>query len=148
MQATKISFPSTPTVRPTSFNFGRWRRVSNSQIVVSVRGTDDREYDGRLVDDDMSTLRVRIREMKVQEERKNVPSDWMEWEKQYYSVDYCVDVGEAMGLLQKNLLNTRPSLALGIVAFVFLSVLMSSGMVLVCALELVKKIIVLGSQIG
>jgi hypothetical protein len=54
---------------------------------------------------------------------------------------YNEDVCEALGLLQNFLISTRPSFALGIVALVILSVLISSGVALLHAIEIAKRIL-------
>ncbi|GAB4840365.1 hypothetical protein Ancab_021131 [Ancistrocladus abbreviatus] len=41
------------------------------------------EYNGRLVDENMIVLRMRIQEMKMMENNYEAPSDWMPWEKQF-----------------------------------------------------------------
>ncbi|RDX90951.1 hypothetical protein CR513_27132, partial [Mucuna pruriens] len=47
-------------------------------------GGDKKDYRwGRLVDENMIVLRLRIKEMKMLEANEEVPSHWMEWEKQY-----------------------------------------------------------------
>ncbi|KAJ4829354.1 hypothetical protein Tsubulata_024233 [Turnera subulata] len=81
------------------------------------------DLDGRLVDEDMIVLRKRIQEMKLMAGRdSDLPSHWMEWEKEYYRGGYNSDICEAVGILQSLLMNTRPSLALGMFALVTLSV--------------------------
>ena len=47
------------------------------------------------------------------------PSEWMHWEKQIYT-SYDSFICEMMGLLQIQLMNTRPSLALGILALLII----------------------------
>ncbi|KDP34973.1 hypothetical protein JCGZ_09261 [Jatropha curcas] len=71
----------------------------------------------------MLVLKKRIKEMKMVEANyeEEAPSNWMEWEKQYYYANYISDVCEALGILQSILINTRPSLALGIFAVLMLS---------------------------
>ena len=68
-------------------------------------------YDGKLVDEDMIVLRMRIHEIKMSEKSQAevAASDWMEWEKKYYGEDYDSDICEAVGLLQSRLMDTRPS---------------------------------------
>ncbi|KAF6138895.1 hypothetical protein GIB67_025624 [Kingdonia uniflora] len=48
------------------------------------------------------------------------PSNWMQWEKEYHKC-YDSDICEAMGFLQAQLKNTRPSLTLGVLGLVALS---------------------------
>ncbi|KAE8022812.1 hypothetical protein FH972_008581 [Carpinus fangiana] len=70
-----------------------------------------------------------MHEMKMMERKYEPPSDWMHWEKQIYT-SYDSFISEMMGLLQIQLMNTRPSLALGILALLILSVPTSTALVL------------------
>ncbi|KAG4922944.1 hypothetical protein AAZX31_18G273300 [Glycine max] len=99
---------------------------------------------GRLVDEGMIVLRWRIKEMKRMEEaNQEVPSHWMEWEKQYYAHYYDQHVFHAMELLQSYLmsLRLRPSVALGVLVLVSLSVLMCSGVGFFHALEVANSLV-------
>ena len=87
----------------------------------------------------MIMLRLRIREMKIMETNYKPPSNWMGWEKQYYS-RYNDDVCEALGFLQDYLMNMRPSLAFGVIALVTFSVLISTGVGLFHAIDVAKRI--------
>ncbi|GMP31040.1 hypothetical protein CsSME_00005424 [Camellia sinensis var. sinensis] len=113
----------------------QWRFVP----IRAKRGVDGGDLYGgdRPVDEGMIVLRMRIRELKLSEMSHVLPSDWMEWEKKYYE-NYNEDVCEAMGWLQSVLMNTRPSLAMGMVALVALSVPFSSFVVLLHAIEVAK----------
>ncbi|TKY64833.1 hypothetical protein E2542_SST07684 [Spatholobus suberectus] len=97
---------------------------------------------GRSVDESMIVLRWRIKEMKkMLEANQEAPySDWMEWEKQYYA-HYDQHVLQAMRLLQSYLMGLRPSVALGMLVFVALSVLLCSGVGLCLALEAAKSLL-------
>ncbi|KAJ4752732.1 mediator of RNA polymerase II transcription subunit [Rhynchospora pubera] len=83
--------------------------------------TKSRHPANRLVDESMITLRKRMHEAKLAEQNYEPPSDWMDWEKRYY-IQYGTDVFELVGLLQGLLINTRPSLALGLMAIIAVSV--------------------------
>lgn len=72
--------------------------------------------------------------------KKEAPSDWTEWEKNYF-VHYVSDVCEAVGLLQRMLMNTRPCLALGMLALLMLSMSMSMSLFLFHVVEFTKGII-------
>ncbi|KAK3024120.1 hypothetical protein RJ639_043579 [Escallonia herrerae] len=109
--------------------FYRRRNHSGNSVLALKRDARDRDHDGsRAVDDNMIVLRQRIREMRTEEATDEAPADWMEWEKGYYS-SYNSDVCEAVGLLQYFLMETRPSLALGMVALVIISVMISTTVV-------------------
>ncbi|KAJ0035955.1 hypothetical protein Pint_24765 [Pistacia integerrima] len=88
----------------------------------------------------MIILRKRIHEMKMVERNYEAPDDWMQWEKRYYT-SYDSIICEALGVLQGKLMNTRPSLALGIVVLMILSVPISSAMAFFQILEITKGIL-------
>lgn len=83
---------------------------------------DQKNYKGRMVDENMIILRMRIHDMKMSEKHDEVPMDWMRWERRYYQEGYKSDVSEGIGFLQNLLMETRPSLALGISVLVMLCV--------------------------
>ncbi|KAA8547753.1 hypothetical protein F0562_004182 [Nyssa sinensis] len=101
MEATSFARPNLPGRRfPTKPPCPR-RFVPMKKVVITsaTRDTNGRDYSGRLVDEDMIVLRLRIRETKILETSYEPPSNWMEWEKQYYIAhDYDKDVCEAMVL--------------------------------------------------
>lgn len=90
---------------------------------------DQKNYKGRMVDENMIILRMRIHDIKMSEKIHEVPMDWMVWEREYYQERYKSDVSEAIGFLQNLLMETRPSLAFGILALVMLCVSHSLFMV-------------------
>ncbi|CAK7344165.1 unnamed protein product [Dovyalis caffra] len=138
MEATKFS-SSQLALRPISQVKLRPRR---NTIVAVNRGTNGRDYGGKLVDENMIVLRLRIKEMKMLEACNNPPSHWMEWEKQYFlHFNYNNDVCEAVGILQNYLMNVRPSLALGLVTLVSLSVPIATGVVLFQAVEIAMRVL-------
>ncbi|KAJ4975006.1 hypothetical protein NE237_008180 [Protea cynaroides] len=117
------------------------RRCNRYPTTLSAIGRDDcgggtDSGRGKLVDENMIVLRMRIQEMKmVESSQERLPEDWMEWEKRYYT-HYDSDICEAVGLLQTQLMKTRPSVALGMVALVTLSVPMLMFMVALHLMEL------------
>lgn len=118
------------------------RRACRSNMVVRMSYDGEDHYLGRSVDESMIVLRLRIKKMKMLERNdKEAPSNWMEWEKQYYAHNYDEDVCEAIGLLQSYLMSLRPSVALGMLALVAMSVLISSGVGLFHALVIVRGIL-------
>ncbi|XP_050374257.1 uncharacterized protein LOC126791812 [Argentina anserina] len=106
---------------------------------------DRNNHDGKLVDEDMIVLRMRIREIEMTEtsDRNGPPSHWMDWEKRYHA-NYGSDVYEAVGLLQSQLMNTRPCLALGMLALVTLSVPVSTAALMSPLLNTIKGILANG----
>ncbi|KAG5608313.1 hypothetical protein H5410_019594 [Solanum commersonii] len=90
---------------------------------------DQNYYNDRNVDENMIVLRKRIQDMKIIERNYEPPDEWIGWEKSFYG-NYNASICEAMGLLQYLLMNTRPSLVLGMVVLVILSVPTSTIVVL------------------
>ncbi|GAA0143406.1 hypothetical protein LIER_04099 [Lithospermum erythrorhizon] len=123
----EFSFPyNLPQDRPNKINM----LVVNAKKRDAYDGKDRRINHGRLVDEDMIVLRMRIRDMKMSSEVKNeAPWYWMEWEKKWYE-KYDSDICEAMGMLQRFLMDARPGLVVGLLALVMLSVSTSSAFVL------------------
>lgn len=101
---------------------------------------DQNDYNGGNVDENMIILRKRIQEMKMIEKNYEPPAEWMDWEKKIYG-NYNSSICEAMGLLQSLLMNTRPSLALGMVVLVALSVSTSTFVVLFHLVEFTKRVL-------
>ncbi|KAJ4847535.1 hypothetical protein Tsubulata_003962 [Turnera subulata] len=142
LEATRFSSSSTLLWRP--FFPDHQKQYCRKRITVHAfgGGTNGRDYGGRLVDEGMVELRQRIREAKMLEVCNNPPSHWMEWEKQYFAdYNYKADVCEAIGWLQNYLTSNRPSLALGIVVLVALSLVISSGVVFSRAVEMAITIL-------
>ncbi|KAG8382799.1 hypothetical protein BUALT_Bualt05G0114800 [Buddleja alternifolia] len=80
-----------------------------------------RNYSGRLVDENLIILRKRIHERNMVEMNDEPPMEWMNWEKQVYT-SYDSIICDGMRLIQSYLIETRPSLALGMIALITLSV--------------------------
>ena len=95
---------------------------------------------GRMVDENMIVLRKRIHEMKMEEKGYEPPSEWMDWEKKYYA-NYNAFICESMKVLQSGLMNTRPSLAIGMMALIALSLPVSSFVVVSNAIEIGKEVL-------
>ncbi|MFQ6619433.1 hypothetical protein Gotur_000338 [Gossypium turneri] len=116
----------------------KYRRKSGTFIVASTGGTNNKsngpDYVGKRVDENMIVLRMRIKDTKISEGFE-LPSEWMEWEKQYY-LHYNEDVCEAMGVLQNLLVNLRPSFGIAMVVLVLLSFPISTGVTLFHVLRL------------
>ncbi|KAJ6689598.1 hypothetical protein OIU85_005958 [Salix viminalis] len=105
-----------------------YRKRVCARISASGRESRDQNYfSGRIVDENMIVLRKRIHEMKMAERNDEPPSNWMGWEKRYFT-SYDSSICEMMGFLQSQLMETRPSLALGFIALISLSVSMSTAM--------------------
>ncbi|XP_058082553.1 uncharacterized protein LOC131230669 [Magnolia sinica] len=139
-----LSFPSSKLLpQPFHSNLSPILPFRPKRLRITASAARNNGHDwgfgGRSVDEDMIVLRMRIHEMKMAEMNYEPPVHWMEWEKRYYTC-YDSDVCEAVGLLQTVLMNTRPSLAIGIVAFVALSVPTSTVFIMFHLIKLAKSI--------
>ncbi|KAK6157612.1 hypothetical protein DH2020_011860 [Rehmannia glutinosa] len=115
--------------------------VSDARHVhAAKREAHNQNFSGRLVDENMIVLRKRIHEMKMIEKNYEPPMEWMDWEKQFYT-SYDSMICEAMGHLQSYLMETRPCLALGMIALIGLSVPTSTAVVMYNLLELTKGVL-------
>lgn len=120
-----------------------WKRVNITKVLASRREAHDRSHGGGrggLVDENMIVLRKRIHETRMMERNYEPPSDWMEWEKHWYT-RYDSVICEAMGFLQSQLMDTRPSLALGMVVLIGLSVPTSMAVIFLHLTELSKGVL-------
>ncbi|KAF3776566.1 hypothetical protein EJ110_NYTH47035 [Nymphaea thermarum] len=98
-------------------------------LATSIRDSDDRNFGSRIVDENMFLLRKRIHEMKMVERNYEAPAGWMDWEKKYH-LAYASHVHVGVGLLQKFLIGTRPSVGVGIMVLVGLSLPTAASLVL------------------
>ena len=82
----------------------------------------------------MIVLRMRIHDLKKVESNHepNVPEKWMEWEKLYYQQSYSSDITEGIGMLQLMLMETRSSLALGMLALILFCLAASTVAIFLC----------------
>nr|XP_010916325.1 uncharacterized protein LOC105041169 [Elaeis guineensis] len=130
-------FPLRLPHRPMGLFLGR-----KSQMIqfAHKRDTYGWDYGGGLVDENMIVLRKRIHEMKMAEMNYEAPSNWMDWERRYYA-SYQSDVCGIVGLLQKVLMNTRPSLAIGMMALLVSGVPTSMVLILMHLMEASSSIL-------
>lgn len=141
--ATKLTLPNI-SIRPPSLPVSPRKR--RSLVAARASGEENgRDCDGtgKIVDENMIVLRMRIHDMKMAENNiigRDDHSDWMEWERQYL-VYYKEDVLEGIGLLQNYLMNVRPCLALACMALLASSVCISSGFVIFYVMEITKHVI-------
>ncbi|CAA0817190.1 Unknown protein [Striga hermonthica] len=116
-------------------------RFSTSRIIikpnsVSVRASrHDHDFSGRLVDESMIVLRMRIHEMMRTSD--GPPSEWMDWEKELYA-GYDSLICDAVGHLQSYLMDTRPGVALGMATLIAVSLPISTLLLLYNLLLLIK----------
>ncbi|KAL2551873.1 hypothetical protein Fot_05492 [Forsythia ovata] len=141
MEATLLSRPRLPhrpfLIKP-SYNL---RHGIITKVVNAKKG--DNEGESSPVDENMSVLRLHIKKMKMLESSRTSQkpsSDWMEWEKKIFT-RYHEDVCEVVALLQSYLMNTRPSVALGVLALVAMSVPLSSSVAMVNILKIAKGLL-------
>ncbi|XP_054782113.1 uncharacterized protein LOC129289380 [Prosopis cineraria] len=123
----------------------RQRRVGGMAIVRAIGGREHRW--GRLVDENMIVLRLRIREMKIMEKKNEKEEEdddddkgMMEWERKYYVGEYGEHVCEVVGLLQSYLMSVRPCFAMAMMLLVALSVFISSGLFLLNSINTMKAL--------
>ncbi|KAF5745212.1 hypothetical protein HS088_TW07G00795 [Tripterygium wilfordii] len=124
------------------FDYPRKGCSSGTRIVASRRSSEahDKNYhNGKLVDENMIVLRKRIHEMKMVERNYEPPSEWFDWEKRYFT-SYDSMICELMGSLQLQLMETRPSLALGMLALITLSVPTSMAMLFLHFVDVAKNL--------
>lgn len=114
-----------------------------SQMIQFAQKRDTYGWDhgGGLVDENMVVLRRRIQEMKMAEMNHEAPSNWMDWEKRYYYASYQSDVCGFVGFLQTVLMNTRPGLAIGMMALLVSSVPASVFLILMHLMEASSSIL-------
>ncbi|KDP22669.1 hypothetical protein JCGZ_02511 [Jatropha curcas] len=138
MEAIQLFSSSSTPFRQQRLPFRR--KTNLGPVIVKARGEANygRDYWDMSVDENMITLRKRIKEINMLE--KNDEPDWMEWEKEYF-IHYNNDVCEAMGLLQNYLMSVRPSLGIGTMIFVTFCILFFAGTVSFHALEIARGIV-------
>ncbi|KAG9160285.1 hypothetical protein Leryth_018935 [Lithospermum erythrorhizon] len=111
------------------------------QVSAIGRDAHDHSYNNRgIVDENMIILRRRIKEMKMIERNYEPPNEWMDWEKKCYA-NYNVVICDAMGIVQALLMNSRPSLALGLALLIVLSVPFFSVIVVYQFFEFIKVVL-------
>ncbi|KAJ4960963.1 hypothetical protein NE237_020873 [Protea cynaroides] len=134
-----LLLPNLP--QPSSANFRHrkngLRHRCNYRMTVLAARRDDYGGGNGTVDENMVVLRKRIQEMKMMEKNQEAHEDWMEWEKKYYR-HYNSDVCEAVGLLQTQLMEMKPSLVFGMVGLVMLSLPTSMFIVAFHLMEIAK----------
>lgn len=144
-----IVLPSPSRSKNRKFGQVKPRPSGRKVSVKAVMDSGDSNYkrQGQMVDESMIVLRKRIHEMKMIERNYEPPVNWMAWEKQYYS---CYDelICQGVGFLQSYLMNCRPSLALGLVAVVAMSVSASGFMVASRLLELANGVLSAAGHVG
>ncbi|KAL3336844.1 hypothetical protein AABB24_029494 [Solanum stoloniferum] len=138
--ATSTSFLSSSPFSSRQKSSTSSRNLRTTTLAMGREAQDRNYYNGRIVDENLIILRKRIHEMKMIERNYEPPSDWMNWEKSIYA-NYDANICQALGLLQSQLMDTRPSLVLGMAALIGLSVPTSTIVILFHLIELTKGIL-------
>ncbi|KAI3516680.1 hypothetical protein L1887_15629 [Cichorium endivia] len=136
--ASSISYPSHILLSTSLSTLPKPGRPKCRQrlLVFAAKG----DVGHHMVDENMIVLRKRIHEMKIVEGKYEPPSEWMDWEKRNY-VSYTAYISEVMTVLQSMLMNTRPSLALGMMVLIALSMPVSSYVVISNAMGIVNGVL-------
>ncbi|KAK8655619.1 hypothetical protein V6N13_108193 [Hibiscus sabdariffa] len=129
---------SLPVTRPFSGKSTATCRRNGFRVLASRRDAHSHNSDGKLVDEGMIVLRRRIQELTMSEESYEPPRHWMEWEKEYKRANYDNDVCEAVGFLQSKLMETRPSLALGMFVLFLITLPTSFAIVMYHVMQMIK----------
>ncbi|KAE9450974.1 hypothetical protein C3L33_17142, partial [Rhododendron williamsianum] len=136
-----ISLPLLPCTRTSPHR--RTNRALSTTVSASLRNEN---YGRSVVDENLIVLRKRIHEMKQAESSYEPPAHWMEWEKKCYA-GKDEFVCELMGLLQTWMMDARPSLVLGAILVVALSVPAAGAVAGYQMLAVIKRVVLLGSRI-
>ncbi|KAL6539036.1 hypothetical protein OROMI_025362 [Orobanche minor] len=115
-------------------------KIMRTTICATRREFENQDFSGRRVDESMIVLRMRIHEMKMGENNYEPPREWMDWERRIYT-NYDSMICDGMGHLQSYMMETRPSLALGMIALIALSVPILAAVVMSNLLELIKGVL-------
>ena len=100
---------------------------------------------GRMVDENIVILRKRICEMKMVEKNNyEPPSHWSVWERKYHTL-YDFLVCQSMGLLQAQMMKSRPSSVLGLTILILFSVPTCSALILIHFVEIAKGVLAAGT---
>lgn len=141
MEATAISFPFSISISKSLPNLRGPRRAAPSPRILALRrgGSEGGRGGSRIVDEGMIVLRMRIREIQQFEKSYEAPPEWMEWERSHYD-EYNSLVCKIVGFLQTQLVNSRPGLALGMLALIAFSTASSSATLLIHLLGIAQWI--------
>ncbi|KAL7090899.1 hypothetical protein ACP275_12G071100 [Erythranthe tilingii] len=116
-------------------------KPSSNRTIIHASKRDQahnrHNFSGRLVDENLIVLRMRIHEANMIEKNYEPPREWMDWERRFYA-SYDTIICDAMGHLQTYLMETRPSLVLGMIALIALSLPTSIGVVIYNLFQLIK----------
>ncbi|GLJ09335.1 hypothetical protein SUGI_0106850 [Cryptomeria japonica] len=97
------------------------RKKYTRSCIKARYGDYDCSEGPNMVDANMSVLRQRVYELKLQESCYHPSQEWMEWEKNMLP-HYHSTISQATGILQWYLMSTRPSIALAALSLVLTGV--------------------------
>ncbi|KAH6784663.1 hypothetical protein C2S52_009622 [Perilla frutescens var. hirtella] len=139
--AAAIFLPANPRLPQKGICSNTRIRRNAKRFVINAQGG---ESEGKSVDDQsMIVLRMRIKKMKAIEGGEGAatpPSEWKEWERRVFT-HYHEGVCDSVEMLQAFLMNTRPSVAVGMLALIAMAVPFSSSVVVVNALKVAKGLL-------
>ncbi|GLT50518.1 hypothetical protein SLA2020_240010 [Shorea laevis] len=113
-------------------NRHKWQVIS-TKIFAAKKEARGRDSGWRMI-----VLQKRIHEMKMIKRNYELPANWMDSEKRVY-MSYNSMICEIMGVLQSQLMYTLPSVALGMMALIALSLPISIAVVLSQLMEMAKN---------
>ncbi|KAJ0725053.1 hypothetical protein HanPI659440_Chr12g0454541 [Helianthus annuus] len=148
MQTSSLFHPLTSTGAPFSGKLRhRGHMLCNDHnrlaTILLAYKKDGSDSEGKMVDENMIVLRERIRKMKEEMEHNSggdrLPANWMQWEKTYfYSGDYHSHIYEMIALLQRFLMDCRPSVVLGLVVLFAVGGSTAAVLVLQCLINFIQ----------
>ncbi|KAH9306960.1 hypothetical protein KI387_011364, partial [Taxus chinensis] len=124
--------------KPNSAHIRRNMKNKKRRVGVKASISDESERPN-MADEDMLVLRKRIHQMRMEEINYIPPQHWMEWEKKWHPT-YGSDVCSSLVWLQSMLLNTRPAVAMALLALVSFSVPTSALFLLIQTLTHFKGV--------
>nr|XP_010916326.1 uncharacterized protein LOC105041170 [Elaeis guineensis] len=130
-----------PFRRATSHGHGKQLRKVRATWNHEDTGDDRRKHEEGVVDENMKTLRQRLRAIKMMDRGDGLLEEWIEWEKQYYHTFFQSNNCEILGLLQLYPVDARPSLAIGVTMMVRLSIPISVLVVMLYLMDAAKGIL-------
>ncbi|MFS7993121.1 hypothetical protein Hanom_Chr12g01090341 [Helianthus anomalus] len=146
MQTSSLFHPLTSTGASFSGNLrhrGHMLRNDHNRLATRLLAYKEDGSEGKMVDENMIVLRERIRKMKEEMEHNSggdrLPANWMQWEKTYfYSGDYHSHIYEVIALLQRFLMDCRPSVVLGLVVLFAVGGSTATVLVLQCLINFIQ----------
>lgn len=134
----------------SSHNQNRLIATRRRAVIKSKQGHLISHEEGESVDENPVILKIDLKKMKFlleasknQDDQERIlpsSSDLIEWERKLLN-DYQVDVFEVIELLLSSLMSTRPSLALGVLAMMAMSVPFTESVFLENLFKVAKRLL-------